>query len=137
MIEPRQEIIKVKTTLYRVGKRKGGDGLWYDQNGDYTGKIHNLTEGNAGNLPMGKHPIFRSDGLHWVSVTDSISNLGFWFSEQDIIELVQQDYEVLKIEASEYRRFHFETYSHEVYSAEHAISIETLDPSVLYPSLKV
>lgn len=137
MFEASQEIIKGNRTLYRVGKRGPGDGLWYDQNGEYTGKIHNLTEGNAGLLPMGKHPIFRSDGHHWVSVTDSIENLGYWFSETDMSELLKQDYEVLRIGVSEYRRFHFETYSHEVYSGAHATEIVAIDPRILYPSLKV
>ncbi len=133
-----QEIVDCHAFLYRVGKRNGGDGLWYDNDGNYTGHIHELSDGSVAALPMGSNPIFRSDDYHWISTTNSIDNLRFWFSEQDMIELLAKDYEVLKIEVSGYRRFSFDCempYSHEVYSDHQVIHIETIDPGILYSKL--
>lgn len=137
-MEATQEIIDGHAFLYRVGARNlTADGLWYDSEGREIGIIHTLTEGSAGALPMGPHPIFRTDGYKWTSVTDSIDNLRFWFSEQDMKELLEMDYEVLEIEVHGYRRFHFETYSHEVFSDHQLINIRSIDASILYPSLKL
>jgi len=131
----RQEIFDQHALLYRVGKREGSDGLWYDQDGNWTGKIHKLKDGAAAALPMGPHPIFRADGHRWISVTDSLFNLRRWFSESDMRELLAQDYQVFEIEVFGYRRFHFETYSHEVCSAHQTYRTKAIDPALLYPSL--
>jgi len=134
-----QIIINVPGVLYRVGQRLGGDGLWYDKNGNYTGKIHKLKEGKAGLLPMGAHPIFNSDNQQWVSTTDSIEMLRNWFSETDMVELLQQDYKVVKIHVNGYRRFDFDfgdvKYSHEVCSKEQVVGLNVIDPRILYPDL--
>lgn len=135
MLKAHQEVIDKRALLYRVGKSDSLNGLWYDKNGSYTGLIHNLSEGNAALLPMGPHPIFRTDGHHWISTTDSLEMLKNWFSEQDMTELTEQGYELLKIEVSGYRRFHFEGYSHEVYSDHQLIHINAIDPGILYKSL--
>jgi len=136
MLIATQEIISVPSTLYRVGRRLGQDGLWYDKEGRETGLIHKLTEGNAGALPMDPHPIFNSDGYKWISTTDTVEMLPHWFSENDMRELLDQDYEVFKIEVSGYRRFNFEVYSHEVFSVHQMISMEAIDPTIVYPGLK-
>lgn len=136
LLKARQEIIDTPAMLYRVGKRLGHDGLWYDSDGKQTGLIHKLTEGNAGKLPMGVHPIFRSDGYKWISTTDSIDMLKHWFSLKDMQELLQQDYQIMQIEVSGYRRFDFEVYSHEVCSAHQVLDVTSLDPTILYPELK-
>lgn len=137
LLKATQEIIHTPGTLYRVGKRLGQDGLWYDKDGNETGLIHKLKEGNAKLLPMGKHPIFSSDGYQWISTTDTTEMLPMWFSENDMKELIDQDYEVFKIEVSGYRRFHFEGYSHEVFSVHQMLSMDAIDPDVVYPGLRV
>lgn len=136
LLKVTQEIITTPGTLYRVGKRLGQDGLWYDKDGNETGLIHKLKEGNAKALPMGQHPIFREDGYHWISTTDTTDMLPMWFSENDMKELIAQDYEVFKIEVIGYRRFHFEGYSHEVFSVHQMLSMDAIDPNIVYPGLK-
>lgn len=132
-----QEIVTKPHTLYRVGKRIGQDGLWYDKDGNKTGLIHKLKEGNAKHLPMDKHPIFRSDGYNWISTTDTIEMLPKWFSENDMKELIPQNYEVFKIDVSEYRRFHFESYTHEVFSVHQMLNMTAIDPTLVYSGLKL
>ena len=136
ILKATQEIITTPGTLYRVGRRLGQDGLWYDSEGRETGLIHKLTEGAAAALPMGQHEIFNSDGYKWISTTDTTEMLPKWFSENDMKELLQQDYQVFKIEVSGYRRFNFEIYSHEVFSVHQMISMDAIDPSIVYPGLK-
>lgn len=135
-MDVRCEIINEHALLYRVGSGSlGGEGLWYDRNGIWTGKIRSLSEGHAGKLPMGLNPIFRAEGRCWVSATDSLAGLRKWFSVRDMTELLPQDYRVLEVEVFSYRRLHFETYSHEVFSAHQVYRTKAIDPSRLYPSL--
>lgn len=125
--------IEGRTKLYRVGNTQG---LWYDADGNYTGLIHKLEDGAAGALPMGFDPIFRTDGQKWISVTTSLETLRNWFSEADMRELLPQGYVVEEIDALRHRQVSFEGFSHEVYSARDAISIRTIDPTLLYPGLR-
>lgn len=125
---PRIEFVNNSALLYRVGAKTGGQGLWYDQDGNPTGLINTLSEGNARFLPMGRDPVFRSDRRDWISVTDRLADLGLWFSRQDILELVERGYVMQEIEVSRYRRFHFPAYSHAVYCREDVIDMREIEP---------
>lgn len=127
--------IEGASTLYRVGRALDSRGLWYDEKGEFHGTIHQLKDGAAGALPMGEHPVFRSEGRRWISTTESLETLRHWFSEADMRELVPAGYVLEKVEVSEFRRFTFETYQHEAYSSDHLLRREILPPSLLYEGL--
>jgi hypothetical protein len=129
----RQELIARPAKLYRVGRVGGGEGLWYDGEGRETRLIDTLTDGQAGRLPMAPNPAFRTAGYRWISATDSMSALRNWFSELDLIELIDRGYEVLEILVTGYRDFHFETYSHQVYSEHQAVRVQSIDPTLVHP----
>lgn len=127
------EMINTPSTLYRVGKRNADDeGLWYDKDGNYTGKIHTVPGAVAAGLPMGFDPIFRTDGHQWISVTDTPDALPNWFSVGDMSILFRRGYDVLEITVERYRRFFFEGFQHEVYSKADEISMRVLHPTVIW-----
>lgn len=105
-------------------------GLWYDADGKPTGNIHTLKEGKAGALPMEPHQIFRMENKHWISVTDNLPELGRWFSQNDIMELVSRGYEIEQIDVLRWRKFHFADYgyAHAVYCREDMVCMKAIDP---------
>ncbi|NTF16985.1 hypothetical protein G6L37_00900 [Agrobacterium rubi] len=129
----RIETIERRACLYRAGHRDGGQGLWYDADGRETGVIHSLAEGSAAALPMGPHPVFRADGGKWISTAENLTDLGFWFSRNDMLEMIGLGYELQEITVERYRTLHFPGYSHPVYRAEDVIEIRVLDPMIPYP----
>lgn len=127
-----QERIDQPGVVYRVGKRSGSAGLWYDENGQETRLIDALSDGLSKTLPMGPHPIFRSDGFKWISCTRCVEDLMRWFSPNDLVELEARNFDLLAITVTSYRRFHFPGYSHEVFCAEAALDTTALPISVLF-----
>lgn len=132
ILEVTVELVERPARLYRVGRRDGRQGLWYDTEGRETGIIHTLAEGNAAALPMGPHPVFRTDGRRWISTAETLQGLGFWFSRTDMIELLARGFAAEAIDVSRYRRLHFQTYSHPVYSEEDAVAFQLIDPMSPY-----
>lgn len=120
-------VINTRSKLFRVTGPEGLS-LWYDQNGQWTGKIHTLQNAAAANLPMDFNPIFKAEGSHWLSCTDELHNLERWFSHDDMIELMKRGYHLLEIEVEAYRRLHFDEFSHEVFRNEDVVSKRQLDP---------
>lgn len=128
----RVEHIERRTCLYRAGRRDGGQGLWYDADGRETGIVHTLKGASAAALPMGPHPVFRADGGKWISTAENLRDLGFWFSQADMVEMVGLGYELQEIEVERYRILHFPEYSHPVFRAEDVIEIRIIDPMTPY-----
>jgi hypothetical protein len=121
--------------LYRVGHADDSQGLWYDGEARATGIIHTLREGNAAQLPMGTHEVFKADGRAWVSATDSLPAIGTWFSYGDMIELIDRGYELQEIGVGRYRYLQFPTYGHQVFCAEDVIFKRTIDPMLPYQQM--
>lgn len=119
-------------SLFRVGHAQGNDGLWYDQHANYTGKIHTLSDGSAGKLPMGYHPIFSQGGKAWRSVTSKVEDIALWFSEQDMKELLQRGYQLEEYEVFGHRHLTFKDYAHEVFHAGQVLAVRVLDPMLPY-----
>lgn len=116
------ELINDPAKLYRIGRRDGLAGsLWYDDEGRETGLIHSMPGAAAGALPMGPDPVFRTDGVKWISCTDSEEMLLNWFSVADAAELMRRGYVLQEISVRNYRRFHFPQFSHEVFCEEQVI----------------
>lgn len=132
LAEVRIEVVEKRACLYRAGRRDGGQGLWYDQEGRETGIIHTLSAAGAAALPMGPHPVFRADGGRWISTAETLHDLGFWFSHQDMLEMIDRGYELQEIEVERYRILHFPGYSHPVYRSEDMIRLTIIDPLTPY-----
>lgn len=91
-----------KKIFYRVANNTTKQGLWYDQEGKFTGLIHNEFKFCKNNeLPMP----FDKDIVGWLSATDDLESLWFWFTKEDIIRLEEHGYFITIYEATKYR-FH-------------------------------
>ena len=88
--------------FYRVGNLETEQGLWYDVNGKFTGLIHDKYDFCTNSeLPMPFDP----DVVGWLSATDKLETLFFWFTKEDIAQLEEHDYNILVYEATEYREY--------------------------------
>lgn len=97
--------------FYRVGNIKTEQGLWYDQNGNFTGLIHNEFDFCMNkDLPMP----FDEDIVGWLSTTDTLEDLFNWFSREDIKQLEKHGYYISIYKATDYR----EKYNHYVINQE-------------------
>lgn len=89
-----------KKTFYRVANRHSGQGLWYDNTGDFTGLIHdkfNFCKNK--DLSMA----FDSELVGWLSATDSLETLYQWFTEEDIKKLQKHDWYIAVYETDDYK----------------------------------
>lgn len=69
---------------YRVANNETKDGLWYDQEGNFTGHIHNkfnFCKNKDLQMP------FKQKLVGWLSATDTLEDLFNWFTEDDILKL--------------------------------------------------
>lgn len=90
---------------YRVCHKHTLQGLWYDYKGDFTGLIHdqfNFCKNNE--LRMD----FDDEIVGWLSATDSLDTLFFWFTKEDIQNLQEHGWFIHEFEAEDvkfYERF--------------------------------
>lgn len=88
--------------FYRVANVESQQGLWYDFNGEFTGLIHEKFKFCTNHkLPMP----FTEELVGWLSATETLEELFFWFSEQDIARLEKFGFYITLYEATEYKRF--------------------------------
>jgi len=88
--------------FYRVANVESQQGLWYNFNGEFTGLIHNEFKFCTNhNLPMP----FTPELVGWLSATETLEELFFWFTEQDITELEKFGFKITLYEANEYKIF--------------------------------
>lgn len=76
-------------TFYRVAHKDSEQGLWYCNNGDFTGFIHdrfNFCKNSALEMP------FDTKVVGFLSATDSLEDLFNWFPEEDILKLEPHGY---------------------------------------------
>jgi hypothetical protein len=86
--------------FYRVGNVETQQGLWYDFKGNFTGLIHDKYDFCTNyELPMPFDP----DVIGWLSATDNLNELFFWFTKEDIEQLEEFGYGIGVYEATEYR----------------------------------
>lgn len=87
--------------FYRVENPDTVDGLWYNKDGTYTGRIHTeeFSQLRLCELPMP----YDEEILGWVSVTDSLETLKVWFNDEDMAILRPKGFKVTEYESDEYR----------------------------------
>lgn len=92
----------MKKEFYRVANNITGQGLWYDQLGNFTGLIHDKFNFCMNkDLPMP----FDKEIVGWLSVTDVYDNLFLWFSKEDILKLQEHGYSITVYEAEKYKEY--------------------------------
>jgi hypothetical protein len=94
--------------FYRIGNQSTG--LWYDTNGNFTGRIH-TNEFNwlkASDLPMP----FDLEIKGFLSVADSLEHLYQWFTKEEIVALQDKGFYIEEWVATTYK--FYEPYQHNV-----------------------
>jgi len=111
-------------TFYRVCNQDTKQGLWYDQQGVFTGLIHNKFSfcANA-NLQMP----FDSDIVGWLSATKSLKELFAWFTESDISRLEKSGFFIYEYTATEFKEYQ----NHWVISQKTSVPIRKIELSEL------
>lgn len=83
--------------FYRVANENTKQGLWYDQNGNFTGLIHGKFDFCQNTkLPMPFDPEITG----WLSATDSLEELFDWFPKKDIQELEKHGFFITVYQAT-------------------------------------
>lgn len=78
-------------------------GMWYNNKGELDPFITKLTDGKAKSLPMPFNPLQKKDGKDWYSGVDSHESFAYWFSEQDMKELLAAGYILYRFVVTEYQ----------------------------------
>ena len=87
--------------FYRVGNKQN-EGLWYNKNGKFTGLIHNeFNFCSNSELPMPFDPNI----VGYLSVTNNLTDLLYWFSKEDIQQLQKHGFHVLEYTATDYKKY--------------------------------
>lgn len=92
-----------KTTFYRVGNpNKGNQGMWYKPDGEFSGDIHTkyiFCKNNTMLMP------FDPECVGYLSATKTLEELYIWFSKEEVVQLQEFGFSILKYEATDYK-FH-------------------------------
>lgn len=92
-----------KKLFYRVANTDMNNGLWYNMDGTFTGRIHEeFSFCSASKLPMP----YDENVLGYLSVVDKLEDLYNWFSLEDIIRLRPFGFAIIVYEATDYREYH-------------------------------
>lgn len=85
--------------FYRVSNHETQQGLWYAQDGNFTGLIHNeLSFCKNSELKMD----FDETLCGWLSAATSMEDLYNWFSHEDILSLQKHGFFIHEFEAVDY-----------------------------------
>lgn len=95
--------------FYRVANIETHDGLWYDQQGIFTGKIHKEFDFlGASQLLMPED----KELVGFISVADSLEHLGQWFTKSERERLRESNYHTYAFLAEDYK--YYSPFSHNV-----------------------
>lgn len=94
--------------FFRVGNTATNQGLWYDQEGNFTGLIHNeLNFCSCSEVLMN----FDEEVSGYLSCTESLEDLYIWFSKEDLKSLKEHGYEIYLYSSEDYTYYdRFEHY---------------------------
>lgn len=86
--------------FYRVGTLFGEQGLWYDQNGVFTGLIHaKFSYLKSSRLEMP----FDENVVGYLSATHTLQELDEWFSDWCLSHLRAQGFAIMEYVATDYK----------------------------------
>lgn len=119
--------------LYRVENLGKGNGLWYHINQEYAGTIITLDLTNK-NLPMPWDKAIQSG--HYKSAAESLEQLRFWFSFEDLLKLRPAGFNLYEIDVDNCIYNNTEWYSHPLFQEDAVNSRIRLDLDILYSQSK-
>ncbi len=102
--------------FYRIGV-ESGQGLWYNNKGEFTGNIH-TNEFSWLKASQLKMP-FEEQLVNYLSVADSLEHLYQWFDREEIIRLQQIGFYVYEYQSNDYK--FYDLYKHNVINANTSI----------------
>lgn len=107
--------------FYRVCNSDTQQGLWYHFNGEFTGLIHDTFSFCKNNqLEMD----FDSELVGFLSATDSLESLYYWFPKEDIIKLQEHGWFIHKYHSEDYK--FYDKFQHLVIHQEKSILVEKI-----------
>lgn len=109
-------------TFYRVSNIHTGQGLWYDTKGEFTGLIHNIFDFCSNSeLAMDFDP----ELVGWLSATENIKDLLFWFPKEDISRLEKFDWFIHEYRVNESDIKWYDRFKHYVIRQDKAEFIQS------------
>jgi hypothetical protein len=100
--------------FYRVGNINS-EGLWYNYDGNFTGRIHKLDFLSNHKLPMP----FEPELVGYLSAVETLEQLYKWFTREDIIRLQDMEYRIIEYISTDYK--YYDYYQHYVINKETSI----------------
>lgn len=108
--------------FYRVCSPETKQGLWYDQDGNFTGLIHDKFDFCMNsNLKMD----YDKSIVGWLSVVENIEDLYKWFSKEDILKLQKENFFIHEYQSNNYR--FYEKFQHIVINQKTAKIIKRIE----------
>jgi len=108
--------------FYRVCNTDTKQGLWYNQDGEFTGLIHSdFNFCRNSELKMD----FDEELPGYMSVTDEYDTLFNWFSKEDILKLQKHGYYIHVYESDDYKFYN--RFQHWVVNQESAKLVERIE----------
>ena len=88
--------------VFRIENPQDKDGMWYTKNGIARKKIHILCpDGIAKDFPMPlRLDLHRKDGHIWQSAGKNITDMNYWFTASDAINLYNNGFKLFEFETT-------------------------------------
>lgn len=121
----------MKTKIfYRVANIETNQGLWYDFDGKFTGLIHHRFDFCRNtNLPMP----YDTELIEWLSATEKLEELWFWFPKEDIYKLQESGWYVYAYQARKWKSYDYnDEVTHLVIDKETSIPLLRIEISNKY-----
>lgn len=114
--------------LYRVENLDTNKGLWYLQDQSSSNVVHDLDLSNK-ELPMDYDERIANE--KWKSAAESLEQLKFWFTHEDLLKLTPLDFKLYEIECDIVRENKNEFYCHPLFQEQGVTSRKELDIKLL------
>ena len=114
--------------LYRVENLDTNKGLWYLQDQSSSNVAHDLDLSGRG-LPMDYDERIANE--KWKSAAESLEQLKFWFTHEDLLKLTPLDFKLYEIECDIVRENKNEFYCHPLFQEQGVTSRKELDIKLL------
>lgn len=95
--------------LYRLESTDVGNGLWYNEKGEFVFGIDKVENCPSKYMPMGYDERYLQDGKHWFSACSKKEDLMHWFSVENAEELMSQGFKFYTYLVVDYHEYDKET----------------------------
>ena len=88
--------------LLRIEYAETGIGMWSTKDENDVPLVAQLTNQVIANLPMPDSDVYRRWGKKWYSACASVEGLRGWFSEADVLELLDLKFQITQFDSPRY-----------------------------------